>query len=452
MTAVSDLAGLVSNLEYSSLSPETVDRVKAHILDSYGAMVLGCNSHEGKSLESLLLDLGPASLTNGHGLSISSLIASRCSAARCTEFDDIHLESCTTPGSVVVPTAISLVEKGYISDPREFIVAVLIGYEVLVRFGLAINGPAVLQKGIWPTYFAAASASAAVTARALKLDQIQTVNTLSTAFALSSGTVIHPRGELTSRWLTVGLAAQNGAIAAFAIKRGFTGNETIAAEASGQFYGLPFYAVRLAEDLNRRFMINETGLKPYPVARQGLAAVEAFREIINQNKIQFESIENITVYVPEQVIGVIDRPTPTSNRLDSISSVQYQIALAAIKPEALLDLEREELFQTETILSLIKKVKVVGDVELSKLFPATWPARLTVKANGQVWTKEMFYPPGDHRNPLDRDALRKKFYRATGKVLRSAAVNKIADFIQNLDNNSDLTGLSSSLGVNTDKN
>ena len=452
LTAVSDLAGLVSNLEYSNLSPETVDRVKAHILDSYGAMLSGGNSHEGKALKNLFSDLAPVSKTKRQGLPLSSSIATHCAAARCTEFDDIHLESCITPGSIVVPTAISLVEKGYLTDPGEFIVTVLAGYEVMIRFGLAINGPAVLQKGIWPTYFAAAPGSAAVTARALKLDRIQTVNALSTAFALSSGTVMHPRGELTSRWLTVGLAAQNGSIAAFAVKKGFTGNDTIAAETTGQFFGLPFEASRLNQGLNRRFMIDETGLKPYPVARQGLPAVEVFREIINQNKIQPESIENIIVYVPQQVTGVIDRPTPTGNRLDSISSVQYQIALACIKPEALSDLEREQFYQTDEILSLIKKVKVVGDIELGKLFPATWPARLEVAASGQTLTMEMLYPPGDHRNPLGWDALRKKFYRAACTVLKPAVINKIAEFIQNLDNNSDLTGLSSSLDVNTDEN
>ncbi len=28
------------------------------------------------------------------------------------------------------------------------------GYEVMVRFGQAIDGPSVLYRGIWPTYFA----------------------------------------------------------------------------------------------------------------------------------------------------------------------------------------------------------------------------------------------------------------------------------------------------------
>jgi 2-methylcitrate dehydratase PrpD len=305
MTAVSQLADLVSSIKYTSLPSETVDHTKMHILDSIGAMLAGIHSREGRAVKSLVYGLMAANgLQNGSKYELPTLpsIISSCSAARCTEFDDIHLESCTTPGSIVVPTAISLAKAGYFSDTKEFIMAVVVGYDVLIRFGLAINGPAVLQKGIWPTYFSAPVGSTAVAARALKLNQKQAVNALSTGFAFSSGTVIHPHGELTSRWLTIGLAAQNGVIAAFAAQNGFTGSDSLVAESSGQYHGLPFYTAKLTDKLGGYFMIDETGMKPYPVARQGLAAVEAFREIINSKKISMQSIDNIKVMVPELVL------------------------------------------------------------------------------------------------------------------------------------------------------
>ncbi len=445
MSSISRLSDLVSNLKDSDLSAETINSTKMHVLDSIGAMLSGTHSKEGLAVRSLLSNISYSSGSAGNKTRLLSNIIANCSAARCTEFDDIHLESCTTPGSVVVPTAISLLDAGHISDSEDFITSIITGYEVLVRFGLAINGPAVLQRGIWPTYFSAALGAATVTSCCLKLNQIQTINALSTAFAFSSGTVIHPHGELTTRWLTVGIAAQNGVIAAFAVKNGFTGTETIAAETTGQFYGIPFNAGKLDDDLYKRFVIDETGLKPYPVARQGLAAVEAFRDIIAKNKVTPESIQNIIVSVPEQVIGVINRPTLTGNRLDAISSVQYQIALAAVKPDELLDFEREQVFSNESVRSLMQKIKIVGNSDYTKYYPLTWPAKVEVTIAGQNYNNEVLFPPGDHRNPLDWEMLYNKFSKATNKFLKKTEVRKLFDLIRNANPNSDFSILSSIL-------
>ena len=50
------------------------------------------------------------------------------------------------------------------------IAAIIAGYEVMTRLGRAIDGPTILYRGIWPTYFAAPFGVAAVVARLLQLD------------------------------------------------------------------------------------------------------------------------------------------------------------------------------------------------------------------------------------------------------------------------------------------
>jgi len=45
-------------------------------------------------------------------MALGSRLAGWCACARLTEADDIHLTSCTTPGSVVVPTALHLASAG----------------------------------------------------------------------------------------------------------------------------------------------------------------------------------------------------------------------------------------------------------------------------------------------------------------------------------------------------
>jgi hypothetical protein len=71
-----------------------------------------------------------------------------------TEVDDIHMASCTTPGSVVIMTALALAGAGYGScDGTDFYAdAIHTGYEVMTRLGEAVSGPEILHEGVWPTY------------------------------------------------------------------------------------------------------------------------------------------------------------------------------------------------------------------------------------------------------------------------------------------------------------
>src|SRR5499433_2716947 len=105
--------------------------------------------------------------THGQGTCALDL-ATRCALARLSEIDDIHLPSMTTPGGIVVPAALSIAAGPFAAD--DVLAAVLAGYEVMTRVGRAIDGPTVLYRGIWPTYFAAPAAVAAVATRLLRLD------------------------------------------------------------------------------------------------------------------------------------------------------------------------------------------------------------------------------------------------------------------------------------------
>ena len=444
MTAVGELSKLVCELDCTALSGETLDWVKMHILDSVGAMLFGLQGIDGKAIKKLMQDVmaidSSKNPQNYKAAMVPSIIFC-CSAIRSTELDDIHLASCTTPGSIILPTAVSLAKFGYITSVQEFISAIIVGYEVLVRFGSAINGPAVLQRGIWPTYFSAPVGAAAVTARSLKLNQEQTVNALSTAFTFSSGTVIHPHGKLTSRWLTVGVAAQNGVIAGFAAQNGLTGNDPLMVESSEQFHGLPFYPVKLTEDLGKRFMINETSIKPYPIAYQGLAAVEAFREIVRHNRLQPQSIDDIRVMVPSQLIGVINRPTISENRLELISSLQYQIASAAVGISEWLDFESEKFSDQIKSSSIMGKVRIEASPELISYYPQAWPARVEVTTGGKRYSRELLYPRGDYRNQFEWRELIAKLRKVICNSASQIEIDDIVNLIENLENLDDLSRL-----------
>src|SRR5262245_5569397 len=170
-----------------------MENLRLHIADTLGMMLQGMLLAEGKA-----------------AMALGSPLVGWCASARLTEADDIHLTSCTTPGSVVVPTALYLASAGVFETWADFVTAVLAGYETLIRIGYAIDGPQMLAKKVWPTLFAARVGAAAIVCRAWKLDASQTAGALATALAASTGIASSAMMPNSSRCISLGCAAEQG--------------------------------------------------------------------------------------------------------------------------------------------------------------------------------------------------------------------------------------------------
>src|SRR5262249_56808264 len=131
-----------------------------------------------------------------------------------SEMDDTHLAARTTPGAIVVPAALTICASLPPLEADELAAAIVAGYEVMIRLGLAIDGPTALYRGIWPTYIGAPLGVAAVAARLFKLDETQTGHALASALTLAAPGVGHHNAPTTSRWVAIGNAARGGLTAA----------------------------------------------------------------------------------------------------------------------------------------------------------------------------------------------------------------------------------------------
>ena len=120
------------------------------------------------------------------------------------------------------------------SGVREAIVA---GYEAMIRLGLALDGPTILYRGIWPSYLAAPFGMAAAAARLLDLSADQTAHALALALTLAAPGVGHHNAPTGSRWFAIGGAARNGWLAAQAARAGFTSDVNLL---DGSFFGNVF--------------------------------------------------------------------------------------------------------------------------------------------------------------------------------------------------------------------
>jgi 2-methylcitrate dehydratase PrpD len=420
VSILTKLAAWIQSDDLLRMPPARFDRVKRHIVDTVGAAIAGARLEAGRAATRFAASVGDR---------IGSLIIAGCAHARSTEIDDIHLASCTTPGSVVVPTALALASAGRIRTMSELCAATLVGYETMIRFGVGIDGPAALHHGIWPTHAAAAFGAAATASRAYKLKREETIGALSTALAFGSGRPIAAAPELSSRWITLGIAAANGELAARAVREGLRANQPAAA------------GPRLSAGLARRYLFDEIGMKPFATARQGLAAIEAAREIVGRHHLDATVIDRIVVALPALQRRIVDRAANPATRFESIVSVQYQIALAIVAPDRLLDVDRTPPFSSDAIRRVQSRIEVGRGRDLDAHYPRSWPARVTIAAGRRRLTRVVVHPRGDARRPLGWDDVATKFERLAAPAIGVDAARRTVRAMRNATPNARIPAL-----------
>ena len=385
------------------------EALRLHVADTVGAWIAGSATPEGRALAKFGADRN----------AVPDRVATRCALARLSEIDDIHLASGITPGALIVPSALTI-GASLGRDGAALAEAIAVGYDAMVRLGAALGGPSILARGIWPTYLAAPFGVAAVASRLLGLTERQAAHALGISLALASPAVGHPGGATTSRWLAIGNAARNGVTAALAAQAGFTGDLRIfEGEFFSSIYGLSPNPALLLE---RSFVLSDVSFKPWCAARQTMAATQALKEIIEAG-VSPSEMTGLVVSVPPPYLRMIDHGVFPGDRASHLTSVGYQMALAAFAPEGALDAKEAPKAISGKIRIFMSKVTVKADEDLLAHYPQSWPARLVVSLPSGNQEKLVLHVPGDPERPFDEPQVSKKFLRVTAPVLGKRAAD-----------------------------
>src|SRR5207302_1382358 len=87
-----------------------------------------------------------------------------------------------------------------------------------------------------------------------------------------------------------------------------------------------------------------------------------------------------------------------------------------------------------TIRAQLKKVEVVADPEIEKVFPALQRVIVNITTtDGRTFSKQLDYPKGDPRNPLSDAEIEEKFSALAEGVLSTGAQKRLVDAIWNLE-------------------
>jgi 2-methylcitrate dehydratase len=123
-------------------------------------------------------------------------------------------------------------------------------------------------------------------------------------------------------------------------------------------------------------------------------------------------------------------------------SLPYVIAAAIVDRQVTPRQFSEDKISDPAIRAQLRKVEVVADPEIEKVFPALQRVRVAiVTADGRELEKQLDYPKGDPRNPLSDREIEEKFDALAGPVLSATRRRRVKDAIWNLEKLASVTEL-----------
>jgi 2-methylcitrate dehydratase PrpD len=412
MPAIETFASALAQLRTETIPDAARSKLHLHVVDAMGAWMAASRTPDGMALMAFRRRSG----RNDDATSLLLDVATNCALARLSEVDDIHLASMTTPGSIVIPGALTIA-RSLPADPSDLVAAMAAGYEAMTRLGRVIGGPDILYRGIWPTYFSAPFGMAAVAARLLQLDANRTAHALALALTLAAPGVGHHNAPTTSRWFAIGNAARNGLTAALAAQSGFTSD--LGLLDSGLFanvYGIAPDLSALTGGFGTDSMLAQVSFKPWCAARQTMAATEALRQLMSDG-VAPDDMTEIRVAVLPPHLKMIDHGVVANDRASHLTSVQYQMALAAHRPDVVYDLRQTPSELAPELRSFMARIRVEADDALLASYPSAWPARLSVATMSGTYERSVVHVPGDPDRPFDWPRITDKFRNVVAPVL-----------------------------------
>src|SRR6478752_2843885 len=429
-----------AGLQYKDLSSEAVYQAKRFLLDSLGCALGGYQQHDvGIALDLLDEIAGPGLATViGTGKRIDPVSAALANALmiRCMDYNDIYWKQDPSHPSDIFPAAIACCERAK-SNGKELIVGLVLGHEFEMRLCEAAF-PGIRERG-WHHATLTAFAAPIVAGRALNLrwEQIQHAIGISASRHCTLGAVT--AGKLTMMKNTVDpMATQSGVLAALLAEKGYTGPEHVIDGKEGLTHVFkPDWKLNLLTDgLGDSWRITQCGMKFFPTEALTHAPISAVLDLVKTNDLHPGDVEKIQIRSLARAADILSDPSKYDPRTKETAdhSLPYVIA-AAVADRQVTPLQfTPEKIMDPKIREQLRKVEVIADAEIEKVFPALQRVVVTIRRkDGREFTRQLDFPKGDPRNPLSDAEVEEKFAALAEGVLSGRAQKKLKQAIWNLE-------------------
>lgn len=459
-TATQRLADFCAALAWSALPSDARERTKELVLDHVGVAIRGSATPSGEAVRRYVERAsasGPANgapASSGHASILGTGLRAPApwaalangTSAHSIEMDDVTTESSLHPGVPVIPAALALAEERGASAIA-FLVAVVAGYEVVMRVGNALGGANAYGRGFHPTGVAGTFGAAAAASRVLGLDADAMTRALGIAGTMASGSLEYLSDGAWTKRLNPGWAAHSGVVAAELAAEGFSGPATAIEGTHGalrSFTDDP-RPERLLADLGAPLQVMRVSIKPYGCCRYNHGLIDCMLRL-RRDGLAPEDVERITLHVlsggAALVADPIERKRDPRNVVDAQFSAPYAAAVALVRGAAGLGEFGDDVIADAAIRALMARTDCVRDASLDAMYPEVWPAAVTVRTrDGRTLEARITHALGEPENPVPREALVERFVGLTTAAMDEDQGRALAATILSLDTRTDLSRL-----------
>jgi 2-methylcitrate dehydratase PrpD len=354
--------------------------------------------------------------------------------------EDMHSGSISHLGIVVLPTLLALAQTRVVTG-REFIAAVLVGYEAGGQVGRSVMD-ADLARIHRPTGITGPIAGAAAGARLLGLNSDQATSALALAANTTAGFNQWAHTGGSEMYFQPGFAARNAVSAVRLAQLGAFASPSALDGEAGLFAALRKRSAASKVELFRGVPeILCVYHKAVPVCNFAQTACQAALTIAGTNKWPAERIASIAVRVPRAAAMYpgCDFSGPFVHVLQAKMSIQFNVAAALIKGQA--SEENFTLLGDPRLYRLIGVTTLEVDEKMTAAYPGKQGGEVEVRTlDGQ--TQRMRLEDVVHASAAE---IRERFRIAAAQVLGPTRAREIECCIDTLEVSEDSGRLSSLL-------
>ncbi|MHC4225522.1 MAG: MmgE/PrpD family protein [Planctomycetota bacterium] len=441
------------NLNFDTLSEDVIDRTKYLLIDYIGVAARGTLSDSSIPMLRLVQDLdrtAEGAVVIGTNIRVSPPLAALANgtAAHSLELDDVVNEASLHPAVAIMPAAMAAAQLAGCSA-KEFLTAIVVGYEVTIKLGIALDPAAHYARGFHPTGTCGTMGAAVTASKILGLNQNAMTNALGIAGSMAAGSMeFLSDGSFTKR-LHPGWAAHSGMMAALLAGNNFTGPGTIV---EGKFGFLHSHssapsADKILATWGRPYEIMRTSIKPHSCCRYKQGPIDGLLKIVRENNLDASQIEKVTLGILKAGFALVAEPESQKSNPKSVVDAQFSMpfgaAVAILNGKATLDEYTMQNVNSARVKELMDKISCLKDPELEKEFPRKWPASVTLQTkDGKAYSTRIDFPKGDPENPLTWDELIDKFRNLIAPVLFDARQSEIIERVRSLEKEENLNAFS----------
>jgi 2-methylcitrate dehydratase PrpD len=399
-----DTISFIHDVEFDDLPSTVIAQARRCLVDLVGVAAAGARTDSARIVRDFAA-LHLASPSGGARMLFDGRRASRAGAAYAgaaliDSFDahDGHMLAKGHAGAAILPALLAIADWGCGIDQREFTTALVMGYEIAIRAGMALHATVAdyHTSGAWN-----ALGAASVAARLLALPRDQTREALGIAEyhgprSQMMRVIDHP----TMLKDGSGYGAFAGVAAADLAALGFTGAPAITVEAAE--------CAHLCADLGRRWRILEQYFKPYPVCRWAQPPIEALRMLRAVRPFAADEIASVRVETFAEAAR-LDMRHPSGTDAAQYS-LPFVLGAYLARGRVTADEITGAALRDPTILSLADRVELATDPELAQRYPAERLARVIVRlSDASELRSPLAHARGTPEDPLSDAEFDAKF-------------------------------------------